>query len=185
MVSVEVKQISPPIPDLDLLVAVANTGHDGVDELTDPTAVETWWRRLSRGTWQGPTGSADDVAMLRRARDLIRATTLRNNGVDVAVDLDALGALPLRFVWADGPDLQVSGSPSLPWYVAGRVLLGLLRATAYPNWHRVKACPGPDCGWVFVDGSRNASRRWCQMSECGNRAKGAAFRERTRSSRAG
>ena len=34
---------------------------------------------------------------------------------------------------------------------------------------RVKQCPGPRCGWVFVDESRNQSRRWCDPTECGNR----------------
>jgi predicted RNA-binding Zn ribbon-like protein len=36
---------------------------------------------------------------------------------------------------------------------------------------RVKACGNDTCGWLFVDLSRNRSRRWCDMKECGNRAK--------------
>ncbi|MBN1859137.1 CGNR zinc finger domain-containing protein [Candidatus Bipolaricaulota bacterium] len=36
---------------------------------------------------------------------------------------------------------------------------------------RVRRCAGPDCGWLFVDISRNHSRRWCDMADCGNRAK--------------
>lgn len=27
------------------------------------------------------------------------------------------------------------------------------------------------CGWLFLDTSRNRSRRWCSMEDCGNRAK--------------
>src|ERR1700735_2051557 len=27
------------------------------------------------------------------------------------------------------------------------------------------------CGWLFIDDSKNASRRWCSMQSCGNRAK--------------
>ncbi|MCL4825828.1 MAG: CGNR zinc finger domain-containing protein [Caldilinea sp.] len=27
------------------------------------------------------------------------------------------------------------------------------------------------CGWLFFDASRNRSRRWCSMEDCGNRAK--------------
>lgn len=33
----------------------------------------------------------------------------------------------------------------------------------------VKACPGEDCGWLFLD--TRGRRRWCSMSSCGNRAK--------------
>ena len=36
---------------------------------------------------------------------------------------------------------------------------------------RVKSCPGEGCDWLFVDTTRNASRRWCDMQVCGNRAK--------------
>ena len=35
--------------------------------------------------------------------------------------------------------------------------------------HRVKGCPGDGCGWLFLDVSRNQSRRWCNGQDCGNR----------------
>lgn len=35
----------------------------------------------------------------------------------------------------------------------------------------LKQCGGPTCDWLFVDESRNHSRRWCDMRDCGNRAK--------------
>ncbi len=37
---------------------------------------------------------------------------------------------------------------------------------------RVKQCPGlGDCGWLFLDTSKNGSRQWCSMQGCGSRAK--------------
>jgi predicted RNA-binding Zn ribbon-like protein len=36
---------------------------------------------------------------------------------------------------------------------------------------RVRECASADCTWLFVDESRNHSRRWCDMSACGNRVK--------------
>jgi predicted RNA-binding Zn ribbon-like protein len=37
---------------------------------------------------------------------------------------------------------------------------------------RMRECPGQgNCGWLFLDLSKNASRRWCDMRVCGNRAK--------------
>ena len=36
---------------------------------------------------------------------------------------------------------------------------------------RVKECEGAGCTWLFRDASRNRSRRWCDMNDCGNRAK--------------
>jgi len=49
---------------------------------------------------------------------------------------------------------------------------------------RVKRCPGnDDCGWLFFDTSKNATRRWCSMEGCGNRAKLRRFLRRKRSRR--
>ena len=36
---------------------------------------------------------------------------------------------------------------------------------------RVKQCADDACSWLFMDKSRNNSRRWCSMKDCGNRAK--------------
>jgi predicted RNA-binding Zn ribbon-like protein len=35
----------------------------------------------------------------------------------------------------------------------------------------IRVCGGPDCGWMYVDRSRNGLRRWCQMETCGTREK--------------
>lgn len=43
---------------------------------------------------------------------------------------------------------------------------------------RLKMCPQDNCHWLFLDMTKNASRRWCDMASCGNRAKVAHFRER-------
>lgn len=36
---------------------------------------------------------------------------------------------------------------------------------------RVGICEDETCGWLFYDTSKNHSRRWCDMDDCGNRAK--------------
>lgn len=41
---------------------------------------------------------------------------------------------------------------------------------------RVKACAA--CRWLFVDESRNRSRRWCTMEECGTHEKVRRYLER-------
>jgi len=35
----------------------------------------------------------------------------------------------------------------------------------------VRQCAADDCAWLFLDESRNRSRRWCDMAVCGNRQK--------------
>lgn len=36
---------------------------------------------------------------------------------------------------------------------------------------RVRRCEAANCGWLFYDASKNRTRRWCTMKDCGNRAK--------------
>jgi len=43
---------------------------------------------------------------------------------------------------------------------------------------RVKECSSEECGWLFVDLSKNKSRRWCDMRDCGNRAKARRYYRR-------
>ena len=39
------------------------------------------------------------------------------------------------------------------------------------NLDDVRVCASEDCRWLFLDTSKNHSRRWCDMKSCGNRAK--------------
>lgn len=53
-------------------------------------------------------------------------------------------------------------------YDAGRLLLS-------SDAGLVKECDG--CPWLFLDRSRNHSRRWCDMQVCGSRSKMRRYRE--------
>jgi predicted RNA-binding Zn ribbon-like protein len=46
---------------------------------------------------------------------------------------------------------------------------------------RLKKCGSANCGWLFVDTTRNGTRRWCDMRVCGNRAKARRYYHRQRS----
>ena len=77
--------------------------------------------------------------------------------------LDRTGAL---WTWADGGDFD-------------RVLWPVVRAAALlltgPDRQYVRECAARDCAWLFLDRSRNGTRRWCDMAVCGNREKARRF----------
>ncbi len=50
---------------------------------------------------------------------------------------------------------------------------------------RVRTCASEDCDWLFLDTSKNHSRRWCAMNSCGNRAKARRHYSRKKGSEAG
>jgi len=45
---------------------------------------------------------------------------------------------------------------------------------------RLKECGGEHCNWLFLDQSKNRSRRWCTMQDCGNRVKAKRHYDRQR-----
>jgi predicted RNA-binding Zn ribbon-like protein len=62
--------------------------------------------------------------------------------------------------------------------------LGILALSAVDlvtseHYTRVGQCADEDgCGWLFVDTSKNHSRRWCDINDCGNRAKQRRYQKR-------
>jgi predicted RNA-binding Zn ribbon-like protein len=44
---------------------------------------------------------------------------------------------------------------------------------------RLRVCAGDDCGWIYVDRSRNGLRRWCEMATCGTVEKSRRRRDRS------
>jgi predicted RNA-binding Zn ribbon-like protein len=88
-----------------------------------------------------------------------------------------------------------AGAPlSWRWQVTSEeldiLLWPVVRAAAdlltSPEAARIRVCAGPDCGWLYVDRSRNGLRRWCEMRTCGTLAKSrrrAARRRRRRHAR--
>jgi predicted RNA-binding Zn ribbon-like protein len=69
----------------------------------------------------------------------------------------------LRWTWVEaGEHLD-----SMLWPVARSAALLLVSDEAA----RIRECGGADCGWQYVDRSRNGRRRWCQMEVCGTREK--------------
>lgn len=44
----------------------------------------------------------------------------------------------------------------------------------------LRACGNPECRWLFLDASKNHTRRWCDMKICGNRMKARRFKAQHR-----
>lgn len=66
---------------------------------------------------------------------------------------------------------------SLPAGWAAGCATGLAVVLGGPEYHRLGVCTAPRCDRVYVDTSRNGTRRYCSVS-CQNRVKTAAFRAR-------
>ncbi|MGA2847905.1 MAG: ABATE domain-containing protein [Terracidiphilus sp.] len=54
-----------------------------------------------------------------------------------------------------------------------------------PAMKKIGRCCSADCGWLFVDTSKNHTRRWCNMKGCGNRMKARRHQARRAESSVG
>jgi predicted RNA-binding Zn ribbon-like protein len=134
-------------------------------------------------------GSLERAVELRRALHGVLSARAAG-GQPAPADLAAVGALyadslgsaklaepagrrPAVWTWADPP----SSTDRAVWPLA-HAAQGLLAADPAPP---IRRCDADECGWLFIDHSRNRSRRWCSMEGCGSRAKMRRHYARSRS----
>jgi len=109
--------------------------------------------RILSSEARGGEGAADDLSVLNKAV----ASSISNARLEKSDG---------GFDW--NWTLSPSRLDSILWPVAWSAA-GLLTSEAI---ERVGECDDEKgCGWLFFDTSRNRSRRWCDMRDCGNRAK--------------
>ena len=86
-------------------------------------------------------------------------------------------ARPDRFEWAWAADSEA----------LDRVLWPVVRSAAdllvSEEAAQVRRCAGDTCDWLLLDTSRNHTRRWCDMRDCGNRAKARRYYARRKAGR--
>ena len=103
------------------------------------------------------------------------ALAVLNRSIRQAAGRRSLERRPGRFVWtwrrAEARDLDA---------VLWPVVWSATELLASSDLPRVRQCAGAGCAWLFLDKSRSGTRRWCDMSVCGNRAKARWFYTKTR-----
>jgi len=112
------------------------------------------------------------VAAGRRADP--RDIDLVNKTVDEAQRHLRLAASKSGFAWEW---YGIEGALEFPLW---RVVRSAAELLVSSELERVRECSGDRCDWLFLDASKNRSRRWCDMANCGNRAKARRNYERRR-----
>jgi predicted RNA-binding Zn ribbon-like protein len=80
--------------------------------------------------------------------------------------------------WKQSPRLEwewpkMEHDPALPLWALAMSAADLMTSEAV---YRVRACQNLECRWLFLDTSKNHTRRWCDMKLCGNRMKARRFK---------
>lgn len=173
---------------VEMAVSLVNTTarQDG-ELLPDARALRALLERLRVSS----VGRIDDavLAEVRTLRARLRAVFDATSDRDAAARVNALlaeaGALP-QLSAHDGEPWHLHFSPPgapLATRLAAESAMGLAGVLRSGGFDRMSTCADETCGDVFVDASRNRSRRYCDPDTCGNRANVAAHRARRRAER--
>ena len=173
------------------------------DRLTDYVDLLAWSRnagllddaaagRLWRASQERPEEAAEVFQRALRLRDAIhaiawnfeRSRPQRSADLDVvarearlARERQRLEPSEAHLEWRFTDQRPALDSPLLP------IALSAESYFTSADLTRLHSCPGDDCGWHFEDTTRNRSRQWCDMGDCGNVAKVRRFRSRQRARR--
>ena len=174
--------------DLELVRKFVNTRdvEAGSDAFGAPDDAAAW---LAEHRLPGPRKdlTEEDRERLSAVREALRELLLANNAGEPPPP-EALAELNRQSSEAAiGLHFDVDGSALITQCEGVDSTIARVLAIAHESmhegtWGRLKVCRADDCQWAFYDRSRTHSATWCEMEECGNRAKARAYRERQRSS---
>ncbi|GAA1585581.1 CGNR zinc finger domain-containing protein [Kribbella sancticallisti] len=189
-------------PQLDLVNTVSRrlAAARTVETLPDWTALLLWATSVGIiADRQGERFAADarrdaslaqtileDVRRLRETsyrvlQPLATRNTPRRN------DIRVLGARITEAL----ADTSIATIVPLTWTARSTTIADLPGMLALSAWHllatedltRLRQCADSECGWLFLDASKNLSRHWCSPLTCGNRARVRRHQDRIRGRR--
>lgn len=173
---------------VDLANTVKMVGRHLTDLMDSTEALHRWaehWGLASDGT-------REEFKAMVRLRDQLRASyqeyaRMRQITPEQVVSFNQLlkdfGVQPILSVDKEAqPQVGIVAAT-----VSSSLFLAVLQsalATLGDGWQlsRLKRCENPHCVLLFVDHSKNRTRRWCDMETCGNRIKASRHYRRTRKS---
>jgi hypothetical protein len=170
----------------DFAAALANTApwiwRDRREHLAD---VETLRQLLSQHGLGHSSLSEGDVERARDLRNRLRAPFDAESDTDCAEAINELLAelspVPHLNPGAHGWSVQLHCSSGQTIDdAAATAVHALAELLTTDGRHRLHHCVADGCHGVFVDTTRNRSRRFCMPEICGNRTNVAAYRRRSR-----
>jgi predicted RNA-binding Zn ribbon-like protein len=191
-------------PALDFLNSVATPADVPVEWLDDGEGLLSWLRQaqlvpapvLKELRSQFRSDELDKVAQeARNLREWFRGFVEKERGRPLPRDdlrkLERLNRLlqrdesfsqiaPATGKEGNAFELRVVRKWGSPEAVLFPIAEAIARFVCSADFTYVKACEGPACTLLFEDRTRGRARRWCSMAICGNRAKQAAHRQKSK-----
>lgn len=184
-------------PALDFVNTVDSRGERwGPEFLNTYGDLVTWARRLdvvddeersillAKAT-ASPAQAQRELIHARELREALHRIFLTESG-EAPVEVDDLALLDRALQAAQSRRRLVSIAGTIRWrHSAAEQLDAIVHRicwlatellTSKTERRPIRACQGPNCGWLFLDQSRNGHRRWCSDRTCGSHARVRKFR---------
>lgn len=166
---------------LDLTGTVGHRDSDDrFDLLTDPEALGRWTAEAGVLDTAPPVDAGGLAATTELREAIYRLARARVEGTPVD---PSDGELVNRAAEPMPVSVRLVGPGSLTRHgdlaaVRSTVARAAIELLGGPAGGQLKLCSATPCTRLYLDNSRRGSRRWCDMRECGNRAKAASYRRR-------
>jgi predicted RNA-binding Zn ribbon-like protein len=165
---------------VELAIDLANTDREDPEWVRAFLDSHDEW--FTDGT--GLSLSDSDARRVAETSTLVRDVALAESEPDVMERLNALLALASPKPYATDHDGELHLHYARPdagalEQLTTTVAMGLSQVVVQHGWQRLGVCSAEGCGNVYVDTSRNASRRYCSNT-CASRSTVAAYRARQR-----
>jgi predicted RNA-binding Zn ribbon-like protein len=163
---------------VELAIDLANADREDPAWATEFLRAHDEWFTTPQPPGLSPAG----VAVAAETADLVRAVAVADTQDDVIAGLNELlrRAHPQPYATDHDGELHLHfaqpGTPALE-QLTTTVAMGLASVVAQHGWQRLGVCSAESCDDVYVDTSRNASRRYCSNT-CASRSTVAAYRAR-------
>jgi predicted RNA-binding Zn ribbon-like protein len=168
---------------LNLVCTLRYRPSKNLDLLEEPSDLSRWLfeAKTVNQLTSATSAQLDNAKRLRKA--ILETACLTNEGK--SPDRRAVAVIN-EFAAFPQPKLQLDFRSWRPEYLTDSPIDAGLSAVARdaidlftgPQSKLIRTCAEPTCCMLFVDSSPGARRRWCSMTRCGSRSKGAAFRIR-------
>ena len=146
---------------------------------------------MSRRAQQQPTAASSALHEARRVRSVLRHLAERGRSREdrvIQVAVSEINRVLGRSAGTRRIEPRADGTFARNFVTVGDAFAALLvpviesaaEALVAGELVRVRRCDDRRCARVFFDSSRNGKRRWCVMATCGNRAKAARHRRKTK-----
>lgn len=173
-------------PVIDFVNTVTARNAEPVDWLERYAALQQWAAMSALDVQAAPATGAEAAAELHRCTALREAVHAVLTAVIDGAAVPSDAAATLASNWreaAEHAQLEVATYPFVLRFDGsggpGHDLTRLRRRLAadavdlltHLPRERLRRCPGPRCGWLFLDSSKAGRRRWCDMTTCGTHDK--------------